>query len=91
MEVDVIDYSLLPEHLRDGMRRYVEHGIRPGHFLTAVLENDLLEAFNRADETSAYALKNIAEFLQCQLPMECYGSFEAVNRWVNGKTKERLG
>ena len=32
------------------VRRYIEHGIPPGHFLTAVIEKDLCGASERADD-----------------------------------------
>ena len=40
------DYSKLPHGLRDGMQRYIENGAQVGHFLTAVLSNDLAGAVN---------------------------------------------
>ena len=44
------DYSGLPEGLQNSMKLYVEQGIGAGHFLTACLENSLVDAVNRADE-----------------------------------------
>lgn len=41
-------YQRVPIGLRGGMLRYVDHGIPPGGFLTAVICNDLLEATGRA-------------------------------------------
>lgn len=37
-----INYSILPEHMREGTRRYIEHGNRPGDFLYLVLSNDFV-------------------------------------------------
>ena len=37
------DYYI-PDRMMDGIRRYIEQGIHPGHFLTAVIMNDLAEA-----------------------------------------------
>jgi hypothetical protein len=34
----MIDYSTLPEHMQESMRRYIEKGIQPGSFLAAILE-----------------------------------------------------
>ncbi len=39
-----VDYSPLPEHMQDGMRRYIENGIEGGSFMMAVLCNDLMGA-----------------------------------------------
>lgn len=77
-----VDYSLLPGHLQDGMRRYVEHGVPPGGFLTAVLENDLMEAFKRADSSSQRGMLNIILFMYNEMPMGIYGSPELVKAWV---------
>ena len=31
----------LPDYMRGGIIRYLQHGIKPGSFLTAILQNDL--------------------------------------------------
>lgn len=84
-----IDYAILPEGLRDGMKRYIDHGIRPGHFLTAVLENDFLGAFKRADDTSTRAMHQIASFIYNEAPMTCCGSPEKVKAWIERHAEER--
>jgi len=40
----MFDYDLLPEHIRGGMKLYLEDHVEPGGFLRAVLENDLVGA-----------------------------------------------
>ena len=45
-----INYEMLPESLRSGMRRYIEDGVIPGGFLVAVLSDSLSDAMGRADE-----------------------------------------
>ena len=45
----MINTSLVPKTLIDSLERYVEHHIKPGSFLRAVLENNLVEAVSRAD------------------------------------------
>lgn len=77
-----INYSRLPEHMRDGMRRYIENGIPPGSFQRAVLSNDLMEAFRRADDVNAYAMRDYAVFLTCEAPGGCFGSPEHVKDWI---------
>ncbi len=90
----MLNYNRLPEALRGGMRRYVEDGIRPGHFLTAVLENDLVNAFSCADESNTARMKEIVSFLYNELPMRSYGvwgSPEAVSKYMREKQEEREG
>jgi hypothetical protein len=76
-----IDYTLLPEHLRDGMKRWIEFGIRPGSFLLAILHNDLEQACLRADAYSMYRMADIAKFMALEAPAECWGSCAKVDAW----------
>lgn len=46
----MLDYTRLPVHIRGGAKRYIEHGVRPGSFLTAVIRNDLIHAMRYADD-----------------------------------------
>lgn len=71
----------VPEHLQDGLRRYLLHGIQPGHFLTAVLENNLFEAMARADLVSRAGLFGLVSHLYNEAPRGCYGSREIVQAW----------
>tara|TARA_Y100000034_G_C6619471_1_gene270063 strand:+ start:333 stop:590 length:258 start_codon:yes stop_codon:yes gene_type:complete len=75
------DYSGLPEGLQDSMKLYVEKGINAGHFLTACLENDLMGAVNRADNTNRPLLSDILLWLYWQAPHSCWGSKEKVANW----------
>ena len=38
---------------------YVEHGYMPGHFVMAVLENNLTQAFGAADSNNTKYMRNI--------------------------------
>lgn len=77
-----INYELIPEHCRHGMQNYIEHGIPVGDFLTAVLENDFMEAVTRCDATNRAALREYAIFLHQEAPREAHGSPEAVKAWI---------
>ncbi len=50
-----IDYSGLPDGLRGGMGRYLEYGVMPGHFLSAILANDLRGACGRPYDVNRHA------------------------------------
>ena len=84
-----INYSLIPEYMRDGVRLYLEEGLRPGHFLNAVLENNLVEAAARADRENKHRLLDWATFLYNELPMGCWGSKEKVAAWIKKKREEK--
>ena len=75
------DYSELPEGLQDGMKLYLEDGIRAGGFLTACLENDLLGAVNKADPDNYIRLPDIVQWMYWNLPQGCWGSREKVREW----------
>jgi hypothetical protein len=75
----------VPEHLRGGLERYINRGIQPGHFLTAVLENNLMEAMGRSDETSRDGLFGLCGWLYNEAPCGCHGSPEKVRKWIKSK------
>jgi hypothetical protein len=68
--------------------RWVFRGIKPGGFLTAVLQNDLYTAVSRADGRNAAALKDIAVLLFTYCPTGCYGSREKVEKWLSQRMWE---
>ena len=63
----------VPEHLCGGLKRYLVNRIRPGHFLTTVLENNLREAVSRGDENSLAGLKPLIIYLYNHAPSEAWG------------------
>jgi len=79
----MISYDGIPEHCVDGLRNYLEHGIEPGGFLMAVLTNNLVEAFGRADEINRVALEAYASWLYNECPRNAWGSVEKVDTWID--------
>ncbi len=77
------DYNKLPEPLQGGLQRYIENRIEPGGFLRAVLENDLAGAFGRADILNRARMFEIVSWLYNEAPSICWGSREAVKRWLD--------
>ena len=77
------NYDLVPvAYMADGMRRYIENGINPGHFLTAVLCNNLMEAAQRGDVTNRRCLSDWATWLYNYAPPTCFGSEERFAAWT---------
>lgn len=70
------------------LARWVFKGIEPGGFLTAVLQNDLFTAVNRADARNAVALKDTVILLFNYCPTGCYGSKEKVRDWLQSRAWE---
>lgn len=77
-----IDYSRLPSHMQEGARLYVEDGIEPGGFLMAVLCNDFVGAFSRADAVNGEFMRDWAEWLYNEAPSTCWGSREKVESYM---------
>ena len=80
----------IPEYMQDGLIRYFENRIPPGHFLTAVLENALMEAFIHADDTNQHCMKSYVMWLYNCAPMRSHGAWgsrEAVKKWLDGENK----
>ena len=77
-----IKYDKLPEHMRGGARRYIEHGIMPGHFMRAVLANEFIMAFMLADAINAAAMRDWADWIYNEVPFGCHGSRARVAEWV---------
>lgn len=84
---------LIPEHMHDAVRLYVERGISGGSFLNAVLQNKLVDAYQRADEANAAAMRGWAQFLHWHMPGDCWGNKIAVDDWceMGGLVGEREG
>ncbi|MEL6375165.1 MAG: hypothetical protein AAFR04_14495 [Pseudomonadota bacterium] len=74
------EFAALPQ--ADDLRAYIEHGTPTNHFLTALLSNDLLATFGRADARSKAAIDDYVLWLRSYAPGHCYGSAERVEAWI---------
>jgi len=84
-EKESCPHSNIPPYMIDALQRYVEQRIPPGGFLTAVLENKLVDAFHRADENNLKVMQEWAAHLYWCLPSTCWGSSEKVRQWLAGR------
>lgn len=73
----------VPGHIHHGIIGYIVDNYTIGNFLRAVFENDLVEAFGRADELNRISMGNIAAFIYNYAPSPCWGSKEAVKQWLS--------
>ena len=88
-----VDWNLIPEHMRFGVKEYIEDGVPQGSFLAAVIKNDLKETFLRADDINRRNIVGFVEFFYRFAPINCWGSAENYYAWIkqgglNGKTQE---
>lgn len=76
-------YDQLPTEMLPNVYRYVIDGLQPGHFLTAVITNNLLDAVNRADSRNLKALGTWIKFFYNVCPSGCYGNIETMKNWMD--------
>lgn len=74
---------MIDENIRESLNRYIKHRIHAGGFLTAVLENNLMEAMGRADSVNRANLHEICKYIYNNLPRESWGSREKVQNYLN--------
>ncbi len=74
-------YPGVPQRLFEGIKSFACDGLMPGDFLTAVLCNDLFEAFGRADPESAASMPAIAMLIYNELPSNIWRTRERMLEW----------
>ena len=79
----------IPERMGGGIRRYVDHGIQPGDFLTAVIQNNLHESVGSADDENRKNLPAYVSYFHQECPRICWGSPDRMSLWMERKRKER--
>lgn len=50
-------YAIIPQRMRESIERYCVHHIKPGNFLSALLQNDLEGAIFHADDENLPLIK----------------------------------
>ena len=81
----------IPDRMMPGIRRYVEEGVCPGRFLTAIIQNDLSEACGQADDENMENLPAYAAYFYNETPSSCWGSKKKMDAWIKqmkGKEKD---
>jgi len=78
---DLGEYEAIPQTTLEGVRNYVIDHRPVGHFLTAVLCNDLSGACFQADSDNLAVLPLIVKFVYNRVPSNCWGDKEKVFAW----------
>lgn len=73
----------IPHHCRDGLYYYLTEHRNVGHFLAAILENNLLAACRRADRINQRHIYDYIFFLENYAPRDSYGSPDIVRKWLS--------
>lgn len=82
----ILHESQVPSHLHGGIERYIKYGIPPGSFITAVIENNLVEALGQADAYSRAGLFEVVSWFYNYAPSPCWGSPQKMKEWKGTKT-----
>jgi len=85
---DKLASSPIPRYMHGALVRWIEHGLAPGDFLTAILSNDLRGACERADDTNRHFLFEYVFWLYNHAPAACWGSPERFRAWRGTLTAE---
>jgi hypothetical protein len=87
-----LDYTNCPPHLQGGLQRYFEEKIATGSFLRAVLENNLVQTYQKADEANiqAPAMLQLLRWLYNEAPGIAWGSEEKVAKWLAGDCRHGI-
>lgn len=83
------DYGQIGVPILEGINRFVLRHTGVGDFLTAVLTNNLREAFARADHLNQKVLFQIISYCHNQIPGSCWGSCGKVKAWIEMPVEKR--
>lgn len=76
--------DMVPEHLRDGLTRYIEQGIRPGNGLLSILmDRRMSEVIAACDDEALAGLRETYKFLYNSAPGQCHGDAKRVYDWID--------
>lgn len=79
----------IPARMGHGIKLWIEKGIYPGGFLTAVIENNLKEAVGRADDENVRNLPAYVAYFYNEAPAGCWGSEEIAGLWATMMAAKR--
>lgn len=79
----------IPVYMMGAIRRYIEEGIPPGHFLTAVICNNLSDAVSYADDVNVANLPAYVGYFYNRAPSTCWGSREKMDAWIAKRQADR--
>jgi len=75
--------DLIPEYMKESLREYVQRGVPLGGFLSAVVSDEFLEAFKRADDGNTAIMHQYACYVYNEMPMGSHGSREIYKSWID--------
>lgn len=73
----------IPIYMVGAIERYINQGIPPGDFLTAIICNDLKESVARADDENMANLPAYVAWFYNEAPVLAWGSRERMQTWIS--------
>jgi len=72
----------IPLYMGESIKNYINYGIPPGGFLSAVICNDLRGAVGKADDINIKNLPAYVAYFYNEAPGNCWGSSEIMDSWI---------
>ena len=80
----------VPKDFADTMANYLIYGYDPGSCFHAVLANDFMRAMTSSHPVNTVeAFKALVGWMRSTMPIESYGSYEAVKNWTKLTAENR--
>jgi hypothetical protein len=73
----------IPAHMMIAINDYINHGLEPGSFLTAVICNDLRGVVGQADAENILLLREYVSYFYNEAPCDCWGSRIRMDKWIS--------
>lgn len=78
----------IPDCMEEGIKLYLERGIQPGDFLTAIICNDLKTAVMQADHNNILNLPAYVAYFYWEVPAVAWGSKKIMQQWMKERREE---
>lgn len=78
----------IPERMAAKLDGYIQRGEETGHFLTALICDNLHETVARADAENLANLPAFCSFLYNYAPSLCHGSKQKMENWIAAFQKD---
>lgn len=87
---ETFKYYMVDEEYYRPIYNYLVYGLGPGSFWTSVFANDFINAMMTSHQGNKIPnLKTVAQWIYFKMPDPAFGSYDAVNQWLNMPEDER--
>jgi hypothetical protein len=79
----------IPDRMMPSIHNYIQYGVEPGSFLSAIIRNDLTYAVLSADEENMDNIPAFVSYFHEKAPAICWGNAEIMDIWIESHRKKR--